>query len=60
MLKKGRYIKEEPPKIGRHWSYAMAKRRKTEEEYFAEAILRGDKIHSYTRLEHFVARLIGI
>lgn len=60
MLKKGKFIKEEPPKIGRHWGYSTSRRNKTEEEYFVEALLRGDKIQTSTKFERFVARLMGI
>lgn len=60
MLKKGEFIKEPPPQIGRHWCYALTRRHKTEEEHFAEALIRGNKIQTTSKIEQLVARLIGI
>lgn len=60
MLKKGKFIKEPHPEIGRHWSYSMLLRRKTEEERLTEAILRGDEVRTVTKVERFVAMLLKI
>ena len=60
MLKKGMFVKEPPLQIGKHWHYALTRRHKTEEEHFAEALIRGDKIQLATKFERLIARLIGI
>ena len=54
MLKKGVFIKEPLPEIGRHWTYSLIYRNKTEEEKFIEAVLRGERVKTETRFERLI------
>lgn len=60
MLKKGKFVKEPYPQIGKHWTYTMLFRRKTEEEKFTEALIRGDEIDTITKIERLVATFLKI
>lgn len=60
MLKRGKFIKEPFPQIGKFWTYTMSNRAKSQEEHFVEALIRGDKVHTTTKVERLLAAMLKI
>lgn len=60
MLKEGKFIKEEPPKIGAHYSLDVHQRKLTPEEYFAQDVILGINPYNTTTLERLIGKLLQL
>jgi len=59
MLLNGRFIKEEPIKIGVHWAPEYAKR-STPEECFIQDVLLGINPYNTNVIEKFLGKVLAI
>ena len=60
MLKEGRFIKEEPPKIGRYYVPRVKEDERTPEERFAQDLILGDTDTKYSFFSKFLSVMLRV
>jgi hypothetical protein len=60
MLRDGQFIKEEPPKIGAHYSVNIHQRKATPEECFVQDVLLGINPYTTNKFEKILGKLLSI
>jgi hypothetical protein len=60
MLRDGHFIKEEPPKIGSHYTPQFYQRPATPEERFVQDIVLGSKPFPTSPVTLFLGRLLSV
>jgi len=60
MLRDGYFIKEEPPKIGAHYTPQLYQKPATPEERFVQDIVLGAKPYNLSPVTLFLGRLLSI
>ncbi len=60
MLKQGRFIKEEPPQIGRFYMPKVIEREQTAEELFARNLILGNVEKKYSFFSKFLSVMLKV
>ena len=60
MLKQGRFIKEEPPKIGQYYTPRNKEETHTPEEYFAQNLILGNTDRKYSFFSKFLSVMLRV
>jgi len=60
MLRDGHFIKEEPPKIGAHYTPQLYQKPATPEERFVQDIMLGFKPYNLSPVTLFLGRLLSV
>lgn len=60
MLRDGNFIREEPPKIGAHYTPQFYQKPATPEERFVQDIMLGAKTQGESPLTKFFGRLLSV
>jgi hypothetical protein len=60
MLRDGYFIKEEPPKIGAHYTPQLYQKPATPEERFVQDIMLGSKPYNLSPVTLFLGRLLSV
>jgi hypothetical protein len=60
MLKEGRFIKEEPPKIGRYYTPKIKEDEHTPEERFAQNLILGSVDKKYSFFSKFLSAMLRV
>lgn len=60
MLRDGKFIREEPPKIGSHWIPKNKEEQSTPEERFAQDVLLGVRNSQFSILSKVLGRMLRL